>query len=74
VTLGLTHFIDDRTDVLDHLRGVVPHLYLFGVQTGAIPPWTVHVIDWPAVGARLSVGDADPLGGHPLGQPHAVGR
>jgi len=27
--LGLTHFIDDRTDVLAHLEGAVPHLVLF---------------------------------------------
>ena len=71
--LELTHFIDDRTDVLAHLQGLVPHLYLFGVQTGEIPSWTVHVIDWPAVAARFSVGDAQELGRHSLRQPHAVG-
>jgi hypothetical protein len=38
--------------VLIHLRGVVPHLYLFGVQTAAIPDWTVHVRDWAAVAER----------------------
>jgi hypothetical protein len=27
--LGLTHFIDDRLEVLSHLVGTVPHLYLF---------------------------------------------
>ena len=30
--LGLTHFIDDRADVLIHLAGVVRHRYLFGPQ------------------------------------------
>jgi hypothetical protein len=30
--IGITHFIDDRCDVLDAMRGIVPHLYLFGVQ------------------------------------------
>jgi hypothetical protein len=30
--LRLTHFIDDRTDVLHHLEGLVPHRYLFGPQ------------------------------------------
>lgn len=30
--LGLTHFIDDRTDVLRHLKALVPHLLLFGPQ------------------------------------------
>jgi len=74
LSLGLTHFIDDRTDVLEHLRGVVPHLYLFGVQTGSIPPWTVHVADWRAVEAQFSGGNHQELGGYPLGEPDAVGR
>ncbi len=30
--LGLTHFVDDRHDVLVHLVGLVGHLYLFGPQ------------------------------------------
>ncbi|QSI33649.1 hypothetical protein GNX71_30425 [Variovorax sp. RKNM96] len=30
--LGITHFIDDRSDVLRHLEGIVPHRYLFGPQ------------------------------------------
>lgn len=28
--LGITHFVDDRYDVLEHLVGLVPHLFLFG--------------------------------------------
>jgi hypothetical protein len=72
-SLGLTHFIDDRTDVLAHLRGLVPCLYLFGVQTQAIPDWTIHVPDWPSVAARLSDGEHQELGGHGRRQPHTVG-
>jgi hypothetical protein len=30
--LGITHFIDDRSDVLGAMEGTVPHLYLFGPQ------------------------------------------
>lgn len=30
--LALTHFVDDRHDVLEHLVGLVDHLYLFGPQ------------------------------------------
>jgi len=30
--LGITHFIDDRTDVLHHLEGIVANRYLFGPQ------------------------------------------
>ena len=46
VELGLTHFIDDRVDVLTHLRGVVPSLYLFGAQSEPGPSWATHVRDW----------------------------
>jgi hypothetical protein len=48
--LGLTHFIDDRTDVLKYLRGSVSCLALFGVQTEPIPEWVVHVPDWATLG------------------------
>jgi hypothetical protein len=50
--LRLTHFIDDRYDVLDHLSGVVGNRYLFGVQH-QIPRWAIHVRDWAAVRAAL---------------------
>jgi hypothetical protein len=48
LALGLTHFVDDRLDVLGFLRGVVPHLYLFGHQKVGVvaPPWAVPVVDW----------------------------
>ncbi|HLT37751.1 MAG TPA: hypothetical protein VK034_15775 [Enhygromyxa sp.] len=32
VRLGLTHFVDDRFDVLTHLVGLVERMYLFGPQ------------------------------------------
>lgn len=32
VDLGLSHFIDDRQDVLRHMEGLVPNRYLFGPQ------------------------------------------
>ncbi|MBX2797315.1 MAG: hypothetical protein KTR31_06605 [Myxococcales bacterium] len=51
--LGLTDFVDDRRDVLVHMRGLVPRLYLFGEQTEAPPQWTIHVADWPATVAQL---------------------
>jgi hypothetical protein len=40
----ITYFVDDRCDVLDNLRGVVPGLFLFGATrapTGmrAVPSW-----------------------------------
>ncbi len=48
----LTHFIDDRTDVLGHLEGVVEHRYLFGPQRPGtvVPAAVVPVHDWRAVG------------------------
>ncbi|MEM6928522.1 MAG: hypothetical protein AAF602_16420 [Myxococcota bacterium] len=42
--LGLTHFIDDRRDVLRHLRGLVPHLFLFGKQEEPPPPWATPLL------------------------------
>jgi hypothetical protein len=54
--LGLTHFIDDRADVLTHLRGLVPHLGLFGVQSQPPPEWAVPIADWSAVGWALTRG------------------
>jgi hypothetical protein len=53
--LSLTHFIDDREDVLVHLRGLVPTLYLFGVQKTPTPPWAVAVRDWLEVSDHLMV-------------------
>ncbi|MCG8610656.1 MAG: hypothetical protein MI864_08985 [Pseudomonadales bacterium] len=61
--LKITHFIDDRMDVLTHLRGLVPHLYLFGEQPKlrSIPDWLVHTKDWPAVTDQIK--KAGDLGG-----------
>ena len=44
--LSLTHFVDDRTDVLRHLRGLVPHLFLFGEQDGPTPDWATPLFRW----------------------------
>lgn len=51
--LGVTHFIDDRLDVLEHLRGFVPCLYLFGHQKARAPDWVTPVVTWPAVLAAM---------------------
>ncbi|WP_232235938.1 hypothetical protein [Nocardia sp. BMG51109] len=56
--LGITHMIDDRLEVHSALRGLVPHLFWFGVQTGPAPDWVRHTRTWPdvedAVSATLS--------------------
>lgn len=53
--LGLTHFVDDRVDVLQHLRGLVPALYLFGHQRpgAAVPSDLIRVLMWSDVRAEL---------------------
>ena len=51
--LGVTHMIDDRLEVHQAIRDVVPHRYLFGPQDGEVPDWVIHTPDWPAVAAQL---------------------
>ena len=52
--LGLTHFVDDKLDVHQALRGIVEHRYLFGPQCVEPPTGVRHTGTWP--GGR---------GGHP---------
>lgn len=47
--LGITHFIDDRADVLEPMAGIVPNRYLFGPQRGRIPAGMCHVMTWREV-------------------------
>lgn len=52
----ITHFVDDRLDVLDVLADIVPHRYLFGPQrdrpqNDAI----VATADWPAAESAISL-------------------
>ena len=54
--LKITHFIDDRLDVLSAMREDVPYLYLFGEQPrlAEMPAWAAHVLNWEqATGAVL---------------------
>jgi hypothetical protein len=51
--LGITHFIDDRTDVLGAMVGIVPNLYLFGPQQGPVPYGMRHVATWKDVARNL---------------------
>ncbi|MCP2322972.1 hypothetical protein HDA40_001479 [Hamadaea flava] len=59
--LGITHFVDDRLDVLAYLA-TVDHRYLFTAGTaegadGELPDWVTAVDSWPALTALLG-GDA----------------
>ena len=51
--IGITHFIDDRTDVLEAMIGVVPNLYLFGPQRAPVTPGMQHLATWNDVGRAL---------------------
>ena len=55
VALGLTHFVDDRLDVLRHLEGAVPHRYRFGPARpdDVIGPQILPVPDWRAAVERI---------------------
>jgi hypothetical protein len=52
--LGITHFVDDRLDVLQYLEPMVPTRVLFGPQRPGtnVPNRVQHCQDWAAV-ARL---------------------
>jgi hypothetical protein len=52
--LGITHFIDDRCDVLDCLEGIVPHRFLFGPQKNGIScPGLTPLPDWNLAMAKI---------------------
>ena len=44
--LGLTHFVDDRADVHDAIRGSVQHQFFFGPQDEPVPQYGVHTPTW----------------------------
>jgi len=62
--LRLTHFVDDRLDVLRHLRGVTDNRYLFGHQKYGtiIPHWVTPVMDWSEVRSALLPADMKATG------------
>lgn len=53
--LGITHFVDDRLDVLEPMRGIVRWRFLFGPQSVTLPADAdVHpVADWPGTARAL---------------------
>ncbi len=55
--LGITHFVDDRLEVLGPMIGAVPHLYLLrsrATDNERLPQFLAHV--WPASGWREVLG------------------
>ncbi len=53
--LGITHFVDDRLEVLGHLVGIVPNLFLFRPQEKEVQKFKHHlsqvcrVESWPEI-------------------------
>ncbi|MEV4311489.1 hypothetical protein [Actinocrispum sp. NPDC049592] len=56
--LQITHFIDDRRDVLGHMRETVEHLYLFGPQKTPAPEWATPTLTWLDVENAVTSGIA----------------
>lgn len=44
--LGITHFIDDRVNLMQILRGTVPNLFLFGPEASECPSWATPARNW----------------------------
>ena len=44
--LAITHFIDDKADVISSLAGIVENRFLFGPQTSATPGGALHTPCW----------------------------
>ena len=54
--LGITHFIDDRPDVLACLHGVVAQRFLFGPQKRlSFAPGIVHLPSWRDAADRVGI-------------------
>jgi hypothetical protein len=53
--LAITHFIDDRVHVMQILRAVVPHLFLFSESETDhhSAPWAIRTPTWPDVIAAV---------------------
>lgn len=51
--IGITHFIDDRPDVLAPMADVVPNRYLFGPQRTPAEPGMIPVLTWEQVAREL---------------------
>ncbi|RSM57742.1 hypothetical protein DMB66_31905 [Actinoplanes sp. ATCC 53533] len=54
--LGITHFVDDKIDVHQALRGIVPHRFLFGPQRTPPPAWVRHTPTWAEVEQAITRG------------------
>jgi hypothetical protein len=51
--LGITHFIDDRADILESMEGIVEHRFLFASRGDEAPTGAHYAEDWPTVEAQI---------------------
>jgi len=51
--LGITHFVDDRVDVLGYLVGVVAHLFLFASEGQPVPEFAIATPNWHEAKQRI---------------------
>ena len=61
--LAITHFVDDKLEVHQALREIVPHRYLFGKQRKT-PRWVEHTPTWAAAEEAITA----TLAGAPVGR------
>jgi hypothetical protein len=61
IDLGLTHFIDDRKDVHEAIRGTVRYQYLFGPQRGPAPSYVTSVSTWRVLERLITASLATPI-------------
>lgn len=59
--LNITHFVDDRLDVLAHLE-TVRYRYLFG-GSGTLPDWATPIAGWAELTGRLITSGDDGVRG-----------
>jgi hypothetical protein len=51
--LGITHFLDDRSDVLEAMEGIVRHRFMFASRGSAPPAGTSLANDWREAEAQI---------------------
>lgn len=55
--IGITHFVEDRIDVLHHMVGIVPNLFLFGEQSPEFtcPDFVTPALTWKDVLHEITI-------------------
>lgn len=53
--LGITHFVDDRLEVLGYLKGIVPYRFLLNSQSEEVQEHKQHLVDVTKVDSWLEL-------------------